>query len=412
MRVTELVTVSSASARGTSSPSTHSPTMRRRVAISVDHTVPATSAAAATCHGRARPRQPSTATVAEAQAVTICPATNTCLRFTASDITPEKAPSRNIGMVRAAVTIATARPEPVDVQREQRRGQHLERAHRIDTAADRPQAQERWGSHQRPEPVAGGRTIGEQSRLLRLACLVGVGRSPQCGAQVDQRAASRMMAPSIYRSGKGEHQGMNDTMTMPHFDRTAEDLGNIVELGHVNVTVPDQTKATAFYLMGLGLTRDPYLMAGLENMWVNVGRGQFHLPSRAPQVVRGTTALVLPDLEALLKRLDYVQKYLEGTQFSFREAGDVVEATCPWGNRIRVHAPDPARFGQMRVGMPYVEFDIPAKSDLAGDRAVLSGNPRRHRRRRNGRARRVCLGQHVGRQQSDLSPHQEEAAGV
>ena len=74
---------------------------------------------------------------------------------------------------------------------------------------------------------------------------------------------------------------MNDTvMTKPQFDRTVEDLGNIVELGHVNVTVPDQTKATAFYLMGLGLTRDPYLMAGLENMWVNVGRGQFHLPTR------------------------------------------------------------------------------------------------------------------------------------
>ena len=103
---------------------------------------------------------------------------------------------------------------------------------------------------------------------------------------------------------------MNDTMaTKPQFDRTAEDLGNVVELGHVNVTVPDQSKAIAYYLMGLGLTRDPYLMAGLENMWVNVGRGQFHLPSRdTPQVVRGTTALVMPDLEALLKRLDYVYK--------------------------------------------------------------------------------------------------------
>ena len=133
---------------------------------------------------------------------------------------------------------------------------------------------------------------------------------------------------------------MNDAMVaMPQFDRTVEDLGNIVELGHVNVTVPDQSKATAYYLMGLGLTRDPYLMAGLENMWVNVGRGQFHLPTREPQVVRGTTALVLPDLEALLKRLDYAKKYLEGTKFSFREAGDVVETTCPWGNRIRVHAP-------------------------------------------------------------------------
>jgi predicted enzyme related to lactoylglutathione lyase len=159
---------------------------------------------------------------------------------------------------------------------------------------------------------------------------------------------------------------MDDTAVMtPTFDRTVEDLGNIVELGHVNVRVPDQSKAIAFYLMGLGLTRDPYLMAGLDNMWVNVGRGQFHLPTRGTDVVRGTTALVLPDLEALLKRLHSASPYLEGTKFSFREAGDTVETTCPWGNRIRVHAPDPARFGPMRVGMPYVEFDIPTGTDLA-----------------------------------------------
>jgi hypothetical protein len=161
---------------------------------------------------------------------------------------------------------------------------------------------------------------------------------------------------------------MNDTMaTKPQFDRTVEDLGNVVELGHVNVTVPDQSKAIAYYLMGLGLTRDPYLMAGLENMWVNVGRGQFHLPSRdTPQVVRGTTALVMPDLEALLKRLDYAKKYLEGTKFSFKEASDVVETTCPWGNKIRVHAPDPQRFGPLRVGMPYVELDVAAGTNLEG----------------------------------------------
>jgi hypothetical protein len=66
----------------------------------------------------------------------------------------------------------------------------------------------------------------------------------------------------------------------------------------------------------------------------------------------------------LLQRLSYARKFLEGTQFSFREAGDVVETTCPWGNRIRVHAPDPARFGAMRVGMPYVEFDVPTGTDL------------------------------------------------
>jgi hypothetical protein len=157
---------------------------------------------------------------------------------------------------------------------------------------------------------------------------------------------------------------MDTNVSTPTFDRTAEDLGNIVELGHVNVRVPDQSKAVAYYLMGLGLTRDPYLMAGLDNMWVNVGRGQFHLPTRGMDVVRGTTALVMPNLDHLLQRLQGAKQYLEGTKFSFREVGDTVETTCPWGNRIRVHAPDPAKFGPMRVGMPYVEFDIPAGTDL------------------------------------------------
>jgi len=162
---------------------------------------------------------------------------------------------------------------------------------------------------------------------------------------------------------KGIH-AMNATAAKPTYDRTVEDLGNIVELGHVNVTVPDQKLATFFYISGLGLTRDPYLMTGLSNMWVNVGRAQFHLPARAPQVVRGTTGLVVSDLAALLHRLHAVQKDLEGSKFSFRETNDGVETTCPWGNRIRCHAPDAARFGRITVGMPYVEFDIPEGTSL------------------------------------------------
>ncbi len=158
---------------------------------------------------------------------------------------------------------------------------------------------------------------------------------------------------------------MNDTVAAkPVYDRTVEDLGNIVELGHVNVTVPDQKLATLFYISGLGLTRDPYLMAGLTNMWVNVGRAQFHLPARPPQVVRGTTGLVVPDLKALLHRLQTVKKDLEGTKFSFRETNDGAETTCPWGNRIRLHAPDANRFGRITLGMPYVEFDVPEGTPL------------------------------------------------
>ena len=63
-----------------------------------------------------------------------------------------------------------------------------------------------------------------------------------------------------------------------HYDRTQQDLGNIVELGHVNNRIPDQRLATLFYIAGLGLTRDPVLMTSTDNMWVNVGKSQFHLP--------------------------------------------------------------------------------------------------------------------------------------
>jgi predicted enzyme related to lactoylglutathione lyase len=143
------------------------------------------------------------------------------------------------------------------------------------------------------------------------------------------------------------------------FDRAAEDLGNSIHLEHVNVTVPDQRLATLFYVAGLGLTRDPYLMVSDSNMWVNVGRSQFHLPSGAAQVLRGHTAIIMPGREALLDRLAAVAKKLDGTAFAFREHNDYVEASCPWGNRVRCYEPEAARFGRIALGIPYVEFDVP-----------------------------------------------------
>lgn len=142
-------------------------------------------------------------------------------------------------------------------------------------------------------------------------------------------------------------------------DRTGEDIGNIVNLGHVNVQVPDQRLATAYYISGLGLTRDPYMMSGTNNMWANVGMSQFHLPTRDPQVVQGVIGLVIPDRDALLDRLGKVKAELKGTRFRYRATNDAVETTCPWGNRIDCHAPDPARFGRTALGMAYVEFDVP-----------------------------------------------------
>src|SRR5216110_2437198 len=143
------------------------------------------------------------------------------------------------------------------------------------------------------------------------------------------------------------------------YSRSAEDLGNVVHLEHVNVTVPDQRLATLFYVAGLGLTRDPYIMVSDTNMWVNVGRSQFHLPSGEPQVLRGHTGLVISGREALLARLASVAKKLEGTRFTFKDHNDYVEAICPWGNRLRCYEPDAARFGRITLGIPYVEFDVP-----------------------------------------------------
>jgi catechol 2,3-dioxygenase-like lactoylglutathione lyase family enzyme len=142
-------------------------------------------------------------------------------------------------------------------------------------------------------------------------------------------------------------------MSEQRFDRAVDDIGNLVEIGHVNVNVTDQQRATDFYVSGLGLTRDPYLMTGTNNMWVNVGRHQFHLPTAGRgQRLHGAVGLVVPDLAPLRARLARA-----GTPMMEIEGG--IETVSPWGNRIRAHAPDP-RFGPVTLALAYVEHDVPA----------------------------------------------------
>jgi hypothetical protein len=147
-------------------------------------------------------------------------------------------------------------------------------------------------------------------------------------------------------------------MQTKEYDRAAQDIGNIVNLGHVNICISDQHIATHYYVTGLGLTRDPFLNTGAGNMWINVGMSQFHLPTGTPEILRGVIGLVVPDRQALLNRLSRVRKTLADTKFEFRESNDCVETVCPWGNRIHVHAPDKERFGRIQLGMPYVRFDV------------------------------------------------------
>lgn len=133
------------------------------------------------------------------------------------------------------------------------------------------------------------------------------------------------------------------------FDRTTQDVGNIVEFGHVNTRVPDQALATLFYVSGLGLTRDPFLMTGTDNMWINSGITQFHLPTGPAQVMPGVTVLALPDLPAVLARLHRVAPMLSGTRFGFEPAEDAVHVTCPWGNQLRCVTDQATRLGIIAV---------------------------------------------------------------
>lgn len=135
---------------------------------------------------------------------------------------------------------------------------------------------------------------------------------------------------------------------------TAEDLGNIVALEHVNLAVSDQAAAVNFYLIGMGFTRDPHLVVGPDNMWINVGRQQLHLPLRRAQVLPGHIGIVVRDLAALERRLEAVAPQLAGTRFAFSREGDYLRSVSPSGNELRCYAP--GRFGSMSLGMPYVEF--------------------------------------------------------
>jgi catechol 2,3-dioxygenase-like lactoylglutathione lyase family enzyme len=182
-------------------------------------------------------------------------------------------------------------------------------------------------------------------------------------------------------------------------EHTEEDVGNIIALEHVNVQISDQALATLFYVVGLGGTRDPYLNVGLNNMWVNFGEQQFHLPTRTPQVIDGHIGLVLPNLDELERRLQSIHEALKNTRFSFQRQADQISVTCPWGNRFRCIASQP-EFGDMTLGIPYVEFFVPrgaAERILRFYETVL-GAPTVLDRDQQDRVGRVK----VGRQQSLL----------
>jgi hypothetical protein len=151
------------------------------------------------------------------------------------------------------------------------------------------------------------------------------------------------------------------------YDRATQDVGNIVHLEHYNCCIDDQRLALLFYVVGLGATRDPYIFPGMENIWLNFGRTQVHMPSRAvppkAERLRGTAGFVVPSLADLAKRLEHAGKEMKRvipekkTHFEWKEKDGVIEAMDPWGTRVRCHAPSP-EYGPIDLGLAYVDFDV------------------------------------------------------
>ena len=185
-------------------------------------------------------------------------------------------------------------------------------------------------------------------------------------------------------------------MSKRDFDRAEEDFGNVLNMEHINLTVPDQQLAALFYVTGLGFTRDPYIDFGTFNMWINVGEQQFHLPKRDAQKFRGHIGVVVPDLDGLKRRLDFIDRPMQGTAFEREEKNDHIALSCPWGNDIRAFGPS---FGT-NLGIPFAVLDVPPGSadgiarfynDVLGTPARVATNGERRAEASMGGSQRLVF---------------------
>ena len=147
-------------------------------------------------------------------------------------------------------------------------------------------------------------------------------------------------------------------MVKKKYDRRNQDIGNIVSIEHVNVRVPDQSIATAFYVMGLGFTRDPYLMVGSTTCGSTWASSSSTCPPARRRCSAASSASSCPISTPSTTRLGRCSAALAGTQFVVLVEDKHVRVTCPWGNRLRFYAPGP-EFGDLTLGMLYVEFPVP-----------------------------------------------------
>ena len=144
-------------------------------------------------------------------------------------------------------------------------------------------------------------------------------------------------------------------------------MRTIAAMEHVNVTVPDQALAALFYISAMGFTRDPYLDFDDWNMWINVGREQFHTPKGPPQVFRGEIGIRVPCLEGLEHRLRRLEARFQGSEFGFAKSTNddaEIRVTCPWGNRFVCREASPGEYPMAieRLTIPVPQASLGALS--------------------------------------------------
>lgn len=152
---------------------------------------------------------------------------------------------------------------------------------------------------------------------------------------------------------------------MEHSRIRHPDVGGILHLEHVNFPVADYDLAAAFFMAGLGFTRDPYTRTDETNMAVNVGLQQFHLPRNKAGTppVHAVIGLITPELEAVKERCAALERegVFAGTPYRYKAGADCHEVLSPFGVRLRLHATGSLPFPRV-LGLPYVELPVPPGS--------------------------------------------------
>lgn len=146
------------------------------------------------------------------------------------------------------------------------------------------------------------------------------------------------------------------------------DVGGIVHLEHINFTIADYDMASAFFMAGLGYTRDPFTRTDELNMAINIGQQQFHMPRRAVGTppMHGVLGLITPELDAVKQRCDELARegVFKGTPYSYTVHQDSHEIMSPFGVRMRLHSTGSLPFPRV-LGLPYVEIPVPVGSAAA-----------------------------------------------